>query len=183
MANRYFFDKRDMKRGGFKYLVIFLIAFVPTVLFNVFAGKYIEQRWLRILLDCVILLVFVAVGNAIARRIYEKKDRELEARIKAREEMNERKRQILADSYNLKRIEKQKLKAEKAEEKKNADTNIDISEVKESDIVLVENDLSHSQTQYANLDNSKNEKELNNKKINKNENAKKKDCKYKNYKR
>lgn len=113
MANRYFFDKRVMKRGWLKYFIIFLISALPMVLFNIFVGKYISERWLIILLDCVILLVFVAIGNAIANRIYDKKDRKLEARIRARDEMNERKRQILEDSYNLKRIEKQKLKAEK----------------------------------------------------------------------
>ena len=55
---------------------------MPTILFNVFVGKYIEQRWLIILLDCVIILLFVAVGNYLASRIYSKKERELEAQIK-----------------------------------------------------------------------------------------------------
>ena len=140
MANRYFFDKRDMKRGGLKYLIIFAIAFVPTILFNLFVGKYIEQRWLIILLDCVIILLFVAVGNYLASRIYSKKERELEAKIKYREEIAERKRQILADSYNLKRIEKQRAKQEKLKqvekkEVKEDSINIDSSNV-EKDIKI-----------------------------------------------
>jgi len=135
MANKYFFDKRVMKRGGLKYLIIFLISFLPLILFNVFIGKYIVERWLVILLDCVLLLVFVVIGNAIANRIYDKKDRKLEARIKAREEMNERKRQILEDSYNRKRIEKQKLKKEKEE----AENKSSAIEIKNSNIVIDDN--------------------------------------------
>ena len=133
MANRYFFDKRDMKRGGFKYLIIFLIAFVPAILFNIFVGKYIEQRWLIILIDCVLILAIVAIGNHVAYRIFNKKDRILEAKIKAREEMEERKRQILEESYNLKRLEKQRQKQEKLKEEKQ-----DVVVIEEKDIEKLE---------------------------------------------
>lgn len=106
MANRYFFDKRDMKRGFAKYGIIFLISFVPILLFNIFVGRYLKADWLIVLLDCVFLLVFVVIGNHIANKIFEKKDKKLEARRKAREEMNARKKQILEDSYKRIREEK-----------------------------------------------------------------------------
>ena len=112
MANRYFFDKRDMKKGFLKYFIIFLVAFVPMVLFNMFVLKYISHKWLRVLIDCVILLVFVVIGNILANKIYERKDAKLKARIKAREEMESRKKKILEDSYKKKREEKLKKKAE-----------------------------------------------------------------------
>ena len=110
MRSRYFFDKRDMKRGFAKYGIIFLISFIPLVLFNIFAYKYIGIRWLIVLLDCVLLLLFVAIGNNIARKIFEKKDARLNAKVKAREEMQKRKRQILEDSYKKIREEKKKAK-------------------------------------------------------------------------
>ncbi len=115
MRSRYFFDKRDMKRGFAKYGIIFLISFIPLVLFNVFAYTYINIRWLIVLLDCIILLVFVAIGNHIAKKIFEKKDAKLAAKQKAREEMRKRKNQILEDSYKRIREEKKKAKEQQAE--------------------------------------------------------------------
>lgn len=114
MNDSYFFDKRKMKRGFGKYAIIFLIAFVPMILFNIYVGKYL-QNWLVILLDCVLLLVFVCIGNIIAKRIFERKDAKLEAKIKEREELNKRKKIILEESYKAKREKKQQEK-EKAKE-------------------------------------------------------------------
>lgn len=116
MRSRYFFDKRDMKRGFAKYGIIFLISFVPLILFNIFAYTYINVRWLIILLDCVILLGFVAIGNHIAKKIFEKKDAKLAAKQKAREEMRKRKNQILEDSYKRIREEKKKAKEKQTED-------------------------------------------------------------------
>lgn len=104
-----------MKRGFGKYGLIFLVAFVPMVLFNIFAYKYINIRWLIVLLDCVILVAFILVGNVIAKRIYEKKDAKIEAKRRAREYVNERKKQILEDSYKKIREEKKSKKAGKTE--------------------------------------------------------------------
>ena len=116
MRSRYFFDKRDMKRGFAKYGIIFLISFIPLVLFNIFAYTYINIRWLIVLLDCIILLVFVVIGNRIAKKIFDKKDAKLAAKQKAREEMRKRKNQILEDSYKRIREEKKKAKETKTEE-------------------------------------------------------------------
>lgn len=104
-----------MKRGFGKYGLIFLVAFVPMVIFNIFAYKYINIRWLIVLLDCIILIAFILVGNVIAKRIFEKKDAKIEAKRHAREYVNERKRQILEDSYRKIREEKKAKKEGKVE--------------------------------------------------------------------
>ena len=116
MNDRYFFDKRDWKRRFIKYGVIFLISFLPIVLFNVYCSKYLGKDWLVVFLDCVLLLIFVAIGNIIANRIFEKKDRKLERLRKEREEIEARKQQIMKDSYERKRQEKLKKKAEQTKE-------------------------------------------------------------------
>ena len=127
MRSRYFFDKRDMKRGFAKYGIIFLISFIPLVLFNVFAYTYINIRWVIVLLDCIILLVFVVVGNHIAKKIFEKKDAKLAAKQKARDEMKKRKNQILEDSYKRIREEKKKIK------EKQAEAVIEVEEIKDKE--------------------------------------------------
>lgn len=133
MANRYFFDKRDMKRGFGKYGLIFLVAFVPMVIFNIFAYKYINIRWLIVLLDCVILVAFILVGNVIAKKIFERKDAKIEARRKAREYVNERKKQILEDSYKKIREEKKAQKELKKDESK-----FTVIEVEDDNVVVEE---------------------------------------------
>ena len=110
----YFFDKRKLKRSTIKYLIIFLISFAPVVLFNVYVGSLINGRGWVIFLDCIIMLVFVVIGNIIANRIFERKDRKLHAKIKEREKLQEKKRQILEDSYRAKR---EKKKADKLKTK------------------------------------------------------------------
>lgn len=113
----YFFDKRKRKRSALKYLIIFMIAFVPVVLFNVYVGNNLDN-WLVIFLDAIIILGFVLVGNIIANKIFEKKDKKLDAKIKAREEMQKRKAEILEQSYKAKREKKLKEKEQKAKEEK-----------------------------------------------------------------
>ena len=113
MRDRYFFDKRDWKRRFIKYGIIFLISFFPIVFFNIYCSDYIGSNGLVIFLDCIILLIFVAIGSIIANKIFEKKDAKLERLRREREEMEERKKQIMEDSYKRKREEKKKAKAEK----------------------------------------------------------------------
>ena len=55
------------------------------------------DNWLVVLIDSVIILAFALVGNVIAKKIFEKQDAKLERKKKLREEMNERKKQILED--------------------------------------------------------------------------------------
>lgn len=104
--DRYFFDKRDWKRRFVKIGIIFLLSFVPIVLFNVYCGELLGQDWLVIFLDCVLLLVFVVIGNYLADKIYAKKDAKRERLRKEREEIEARKKQIMEDSYKRKREEK-----------------------------------------------------------------------------
>lgn len=113
--DKYFFDKRRRKRNFLKYLCIFLVAFVPVVLFNIYVASGLKN-WLVILLDSVILLGFALVGNVIANKYFEKKDAKLEAKIKLRKEMQERKEEILERSYKAKRNSKLEAKANKAKE-------------------------------------------------------------------
>ena len=107
--NQYYFDKRKRKRSVIKYLIIFAIAFVPVVGFNIIVSKHLD-KWLVIFLDCVIMLAIVLVGNVIASTIYARKDAKLNAKIREREELQRRKQQILEDSYKAKRKAKQEAK-------------------------------------------------------------------------
>lgn len=111
----YLFDKRKRKRTFIKYLIIFAISFVPVVLFNVYVAKNLDN-WLVIFLDAMIILVFVLIGNVIANRIFDKKDRKLQAKIKEREQLQKAKEEILKQSYKAKRDKKLKEKEEKAKE-------------------------------------------------------------------
>lgn len=108
----YFFDKRKRKRAFIKYLIIFLVAFVPVVLFNIYVAKDLDN-WLVIFLDVILLLAFVCVGNIIAKKIFERKDAKLEAKIKARDELNKQKQLILEQSYKAKSIRKKEMKKKK----------------------------------------------------------------------
>ena len=125
MKDRYFFDKRDWKRRFAKYGIIFLISFLPIVLFNIYCSDFIGKDWLVVFIDCIFLLVFVVIGNIIANKIFEKKDAKLERLRKEREALEEMKKQIMEDSYKRKREEKKKEKAEK-----NADPVIEVKETK-----------------------------------------------------
>ena len=107
MSDRYFFDKRDWKRRLTKYGVIFLISFFPIVLFNLYCSDYLGKDWLVVLIDCIFLLVFVLIGNMIANKIFAKKDAKLERLRRQREESEARKVQIMQDSYEKKRLEKE----------------------------------------------------------------------------
>ena len=115
--DRYIFDKRDWKRRLIKYGIIFGISFLPIVLFNIYLSKYFDKRWLLIFVDSVILLIFVVIGNAIATKIFDKKDKELERRQKERRELQEKKKKIMEDSYKKIRDEKATKKASQSKQK------------------------------------------------------------------
>ena len=98
MSKEYLFDKRKRKRAFIKYLIIFLIGFVPIVIFNVYVGKYLSNG-LVIFLDCIFLLIIVLIGNLVAKKYYEKKDKRLEQKMKERENLKYKKELILNKSY------------------------------------------------------------------------------------
>lgn len=116
MGNSYFFDKRKLKRNFIRYGIIFLVSFIPLVLFNIYVGAILNNRALVIFLDCVILLVCVAIGNYFLNKYFAKKDAKLDARIKERELLKERKKLILEESYSRKRQGKIEKKANKKDE-------------------------------------------------------------------
>lgn len=112
MRDRYFFDKRDWKRRWGKYGIIFLISFLPIVGFNILLSDELGADWLVVLLDCILLLGCIVIGNIIANKIFEKRDAKTERLRKEREELEERKKQIMEDSYKRKREEKKAKKQE-----------------------------------------------------------------------
>ena len=114
--NGYIFDKRKRKRQFIKILILFFIGFIPTVIFNILVSRYITKDWLIILLDCIIIVAIVLPFNKLLDNHYAKKDENLSKKVKARQEMEERKKQILEDSYKRKRQEKEKAKQEKTKE-------------------------------------------------------------------
>ena len=105
------FDKRKRKRAFLKYFTIFAIAFVPVVAFNMIVSPHLDN-WLVIFLDSVIMLAIVLAGNVVAKRFFDRKDAKLRAKIKEREELEARKKQILEDSYKKKREAKKQKKEE-----------------------------------------------------------------------
>ena len=109
--SEYLFDKRKVKRLVFKYLVIFIVALIPTMAFNFLVGNKINNYALMVFLDCVIMLVIVIIGKILMEKYFDKKDRKLQARIKEREDLQKLKKQILEDSYKRKREQKTKDKS------------------------------------------------------------------------
>lgn len=69
MDDRYFFDKRVMKKAFIKYGLIFLFAIPVLVVANYFLNQAIKNMWLVVLIDIVItfaiLLIFQLIINAI----------------------------------------------------------------------------------------------------------------------
>ena len=64
MDDRYFFDKRVMKKAFIKYGIIFLIA-LPILLFaNYFLNDYLSF-WLVVLIDAVIVLTIILIAQLI----------------------------------------------------------------------------------------------------------------------
>jgi len=117
MSNTYYFDKRKRKRKFAKISILFVLGFIPTVIFNIFVGKYLDKQWLIIFLDCVILLAIILPMGKLIDKYFEKKDNELAKKVKARQELEEQKKKILEDSYKKKRQEKAKKKTEENKEK------------------------------------------------------------------
>lgn len=78
MRNRYFFDKRDLKKFFLKYGIMLLIAFPLIVGANVLMFNHNpNQRF--ILVDLAILAVVVALGELIcyyAKRRKEERGKE-----------------------------------------------------------------------------------------------------------
>ena len=74
MANRYFFDKRDIKHFIIKYGIMLLIS-VPILLeLNILFG-YVFKYENMVFLDIVFLCVIVSIGELICHLVKQKKER------------------------------------------------------------------------------------------------------------
>lgn len=118
--SEYLFDKRKVKRLIFKYVIIFIVALIPTMAFNFLMSDKINNYAIMVFLDCVIMLVIVIIGKILMEKYFDKKDRKLQAKIKEREDLQKMKKQILEDSYKRKREQKTK---EKSNTQKKGDLN------------------------------------------------------------
>lgn len=141
----YYFDKRKWKRIFAKYGIIFLISFVPIVLFNMYVGNILGKEWLVILIDTVLLLVCVVIGNYIANKIFARADEKIAKRRMEREYVNARSRAILEESYKKKRQEK--LEKKKSRE----DTPADVIEVEETDTTIAKEDTANHDNKTNNV--------------------------------
>ena len=113
MSDKYLFDKRKRKRKFLKILILFLLGFFPTIIFNILVARHIKYNWLVIFLDCVILLAIIMPFGRLIDKYYAKKDEAIDRKVKARKEMEERKKLILENSYKKIREEKKQKKAVK----------------------------------------------------------------------
>lgn len=79
MANRYFFDKRDIKHFLLKYGIMLLICIPLLILVNFLFVKWFGAKNM-VLLDivflCVIFVVYEAIWYAIKRKKGEKNTHE-----------------------------------------------------------------------------------------------------------
>ena len=77
MANRYFFDKRDMKYFFKKYGIMLLIAIPILIAINVLFVMWFNAKnmmWLDIVFLCVILAIYEAIWFALKRRKERKQE-------------------------------------------------------------------------------------------------------------
>ena len=79
MANRYFFDKRDMKHFFVKYGILFLIAIPLLIGVNILFTKWFGNKrmvFLDIIFLCVMLAIYELICFLIKRKKEEKKANE-----------------------------------------------------------------------------------------------------------
>ena len=79
MANRYFFDKRDMKHFFVKYGVLILISIPLLIGINILFTKWFGNKsmvFLDIIFLCVMLAVYELIWFLIKRKKEEKNTNE-----------------------------------------------------------------------------------------------------------
>ncbi len=116
MDDRYFFDKRVMKKAFKKYGLIFLFAIPILVVVNYFLNKAIKNLWLVVLIDVVIvfaiILVFQLIINALSR--YEINHPKVEKAKNKKKDEDE----IVVEAEIIEPNNKSKNKSEKNKEEK-----------------------------------------------------------------
>lgn len=76
--DKYFFDKRTMKRIFKKYGIILLICVPFLLTFNLLVGKYLND-FATIGIDILIGLIIIAVSEIVCARMKKNKEEKLEA--------------------------------------------------------------------------------------------------------
>lgn len=74
--DKYFFDKRTMRRILKKYGIIFLICIPFLLLFNIFVGKYISNIAV-IGIDVLIGLVIIAISEFVIYKTKQKQEEKI----------------------------------------------------------------------------------------------------------
>mgnify|MGYP003305085301 CR=1 FL=1 len=74
MANRYFFDKRDIKHFLIKYGIMLLISVPILIGINILFG-YVFKYDNMVFLDIVFLCVIFVVGELICYLVKQKKEK------------------------------------------------------------------------------------------------------------
>lgn len=77
MANRYYFDKRDMKYFFVKYGVLLLIAIPLLIGANILFTKWFNPNsmvFLDIVFLCVLLTIYEAIWYVVKRKKSEKEN-------------------------------------------------------------------------------------------------------------
>lgn len=72
MEERYFFDKRVMKKILIKYGIIFACLFPVLIVLNYFLNQVLNF-WITVVIDCVVVLFVLFIIEAIINKIKEAK--------------------------------------------------------------------------------------------------------------
>lgn len=115
MEDRYFFDKRVMKKLLIKYGIMFLCLFPVLIVVNYFLNQVLDF-WVTIIIDVTLILLVVFVVELILNKIKQKKENEEQIKddriIKKAEEIKKRKQNINTASLEKTSNQKQNVKAE-----------------------------------------------------------------------
>lgn len=121
MEDRYFFDKRVMKKLLIKYGIMFLCLFPVLIVVNYFLNQVLDF-WVTIIIDVTLILLVVFVVELILNKIKQKKENEEQIKddriIKRAEEIKKRKQNINAASLEKTSNQKQNVKTENSQSTK-----------------------------------------------------------------
>lgn len=100
MEDRYFFDKRVMKKILLKYGIMFLCVFPVLVLINYFLNKVVEY-WVTIIIDVTFILLVLFAVQLIENKIKENKENKEEdiVVIKAKQ-IKEKRKNVINQNNN-----------------------------------------------------------------------------------
>ena len=91
--DRYFFDKRVIKKGLIKYGIMFVIALPILIVLNIYVFDKLSF-WGATLLDCVVLLAVVAVCLVVYNKIEARKAQKEQEEIERQKQLNKARRKV-----------------------------------------------------------------------------------------